>query len=437
MRFGSRQRRGCCVALVLLFVAVPIEAQDAPVAARTIALREALELARAAAPAMVAAEGALDIAEANRLQTRGSLLPSLTANSSFSNSSNQRFDQATGRLVSQNYSAALQAGYDIFTGGRRFAQLRGAGADVDAAEANRRAEWFATTLVTTQAFYGAAAADDIVRSATQRLERARQQLDFASTRLDVGTATQSDVLRAELEVGNAELALIDAHTALRSAMLQLGRLVGVAEPVAAEPAALPTDAPALPTLEELVQRALLASPEVLAAEAELDSRSADRLESLLAYAPTLRVTGGYDWFSFDFPPDEQSWNLRLTVSMPLFNNFGREAAVQRANANRRVAEARARDTQIAVRAAVDAAASEVLAAERRVAIADRAVELAREDLRVQEERYQIGAATILDLQTSQVALTDAEIAAVRTRQDLGTAVARLEAVLGETITEAR
>ncbi len=425
------------MALVLLFFAVPTQAQDAPVAARTVSLREALELARATAPTMIAAEGALDVAEANQLQTRGSLLPSLNATGSFLNSSNQRFDQASGRLVSQNYSAALQAGYDIFTGGRRFAQLRGASADVDVAEANRRAEWFATTLVTTQAFYGAAAADDIVRAATQRLERARQQLEFAATRLELGTATQSDALRAELEVGNAELALIDAQTALRSAMLQLGRLIGVAEPVAAEPLALPTDAPTLPALEELVRRAMLASPEVLAAEAQLDSRSADRLESLLAYAPTLRLTGGYDWFSFDFPPDEQSWNLRLTASLPLFNNFGREAAVQRANANRRVAEARARDTQIAVRAAVDAAASEVRAAERRVTIADRAVELAREDLRVQEERYQIGAATILDLQTSQVALTDAEIAAVRTRQDLGTAVAELEAVLGETITEAR
>lgn len=425
------------VALASLFCAVPAVAQDAPVAARTVTLREALELARATAPSMIAAQSAVDIAEANQLQTRGSLLPSLTANGSYSNSSNERFDQSTGRLVSQNYSAALQAGYDIFTGGRRLAQLRGAGADVAAAEANRRAEWFATTLVTTQAFYGAAAAEDIVRSAQQRLERARQQLVFAQTRLDVGTATQSDVLRAELEVGNAELALIDAQTSLRSAMLQLGRLIGVAEPVAAEPLALPTEAPPLPAPEELVRRAMLASPSVRAAEAELDSRSADRLESLLAYAPTLRLTGGYDWFSFDFPPNEQSWNLRLTATMPLFNNFGREAAVQRANANRRVAEARARDAQIAVRAAVDAAASEVLAAERRVEIADRAVELAREDLRVQEERYQIGAATILDLQTSQVALTDAEIAAVRTRQELGTAIARLEAVLGETITEAR
>ena len=74
-------------------------------------------------------------------------------------------------------------------------------------------------------------------------------------------------------------------------------------------------------------------------------------------------------------------------------------------------------------------------AARRVQIARRALELAREDLRVIEERYRIGVATILDLQTSQVALAEAEIEWVRVRQDLGVAVAALEAVLGEPIPE--
>jgi outer membrane protein TolC len=406
-------------------------------ALRTISLAEALELALRNAPAMVAAEGALDVAEAGLLQARGALLPSLTANGVFSNSSNERFDQTTGRLVSQNYTAQLQAGYDIFTGGRRLARLRGAGAEVSAAEAQMRAQRFETVLATTQAFYAAAAANDIVRAAEQRLERARQQMDFAETRLEIGTVTQSDALRAELEVGNAEVAVIDAQSALRNSTLLLGRRIGVAQAVRADPAALPVDAPPLPPIDELIARALRMSPDVLAAEATLESRTADRLESYLAYSPTVRITGGYDWFSFDFPPEEQSWNFRIIASLPVFNNFGREAAVERASAARRTAQAQARDAALAVRAAVEAAASEVGSAERRVNISDRAVELAREDLRVQEERYQIGAATILDLQTSQVALTDAEVAAVRARQALGTAIAQLEAVLGQTITEAR
>jgi outer membrane protein TolC len=50
---------------------------------------------------------------------------------------------------------------------------------------------------------------------------------------------------------------------------------------------------------------------------------------------------------------------------------------------------------------------------------------------VQEERYQISASTIIELQTSQVALAEAESAFVRARQQLGVAIATLEAVLGE------
>jgi outer membrane protein len=80
--------------------------------------------------------------------------------------------------------------------------------------------------------------------------------------------------------------------------------------------------------------------------------------------------------------------------------------------------------------AVESAVQAIELADYRVRVSERTVELAREDLRVQEERYQIGAATILDLQASQVTLAEAEVAAVRARQSLGGAIARLEAVLG-------
>jgi outer membrane protein TolC len=149
----------------------------------------------------------------------------------------------------------------------------------------------------------------------------------------------------------------------------------------------------------------------------------------------VRLTGGYDWFSFEWPPTQQSWSMRLTASLPIFNNFSREASIQRASAQERLAEARARDAEIAARVAVESAASDIASAERRVAIADRAIVLAREDLRVQEERYAMGVATILDLQTSQVALSDAEVNTVRARQTLGTTIAQLEAILGQQLRE--
>jgi outer membrane protein len=353
----------------------------------------------------------------------------------YNNSSNQRFDQATGQLVSQSYTAQLQGGYDLFTGGRRLLTHRAVNAQVAAADAQYASQRFTTVLAATEAFYAAAAATDIVRAADQRLQRARDQMTAAETRLELGTATQSDALRAEIEVGNAEAALLDAESSMRTATLELGRRVGIGGHVMAAEAALPERGPALPPLEDLIQRATETSPAVIAASATLRARRSERLASFTPYLPTLRLTGGYDWSAFTFPPEERSWSMRLTANLPVFNGFQREAGLQRTAAAERVAEARARDAEIAARVAVESAAAEIASAERRVAIAARSVQLAREDLRVQEERYAIGVATILDLQTSQVALSDAEVAAVRARQSLGTAIARLEAILGQRLRE--
>jgi outer membrane protein len=412
---------------LLLLLPASVAAQEP----RVMTLDEVVRLAVERDPAAVAAEASLANSRSDMMQAMGSWLPSLNVNTSYNNSSNQRFDQATGQLVSENYSTQLQGGYDIFTGGRRLIGIRTAKSVLAAADANYESQRFNTILDATEAFYAAAAASDILRAAEQRLARAKAQLTAAETRLELGTATQSDAYRAEIEVGNAESAVLDGQSSMRTATLTLGRLVGIAGQVRPADAALPDKAPELPSLEQLVLQATSTSPSVIAAEATLRSRQAERLASYTPYLPTVRLTGGYDWFAFNFPADQKSWSMRVTASLPIFNGFQREAAMQRAAAAERVAEARARDAEIAARVAVESAVAEIASATRRVAIADRSILLAREDLRVQEERYSINVTTILELQSSQVALSEAEVNAVRARQSLGTAVARLEAILGQ------
>ncbi len=444
MASHSRGRAGrVWLAVVALLAASPgvARAQDAGEAAgqaaghRTVTLDEALQLAAAVDPLVVSAASNASMARADRLQARGALLPSLSANGVYGNSSNQRFDQASGRLVSQSYTNQLQASYEVFSGGRKLAQLRSAGAGVAAAEAREREQAFGSAYRTKLTFYAAAAARDLARVAEQRLARAKHQQEFAAQRFDVGTATRSDVLRAEIEVQNADLAVFEARSALENAALELGRAIGVAEKVWAAESALPEKAPELPSVEELVHAAAQSSPSVVAAEAARASRHADRLASYTPYLPVVRLSGGYDWFSYDFPPAQQSWSLRVTASLPLFNGLQREAGVQRAAAQERAAEAAARDARLAARVDVEGAVRDLEVAERQIQVADRTVELAEEDLRVQEERYTMGAATILELQASQVALAEAQVAGVRARQGLGGAMARLESILGERLGE--
>jgi outer membrane protein len=436
LSMSSLRSYGPAAAVVcLIFMPGTLLSQGGQDPGGVITLSEAIRLSLEHQPAAVASRGAVSSARSDLLQSRGALLPTVTANGIFANSSNERFDQATGQLVSQNYTSQLQGSYEIFGAGRRFATIRASGADVDAAEARDRSQQFQTILQTTSLFYAAAAAADLVKVAEQRQERAQAQLKFAQVRLDLGTATTSDVLRAQIEMGNAELALVDAQSSLRNGELALGRQVGTADAVHPAPQSLPEHAPELPPTEELVRRALGSSPSVVAADATLRSRHMATLAAYTPYLPTVRITGGYDWFAYDFPPHVQSWSLRVTASLPVFNGFQREASLQRAQVAQRIADAQARDAELGARVSVESAVQAIAAASRRVEISDRTVQLAEEDLRVQEERYQLGITTILDLQASQVALADAQVASVTARQALGSAVAGLEAILGEPIAQ--
>src|SRR5690606_1757015 len=125
---------------VVLLVAGPAWAQTP----RTVTLDEAVRLAVQNDPAAIAAASAVESAEAGLLQARGAWLPSVSLNSTYGNSSNQRFDQSTGRLVSESYTAQANGSITLFSGGRRVAQHRAASANVTAADAQYRAQYFQT-----------------------------------------------------------------------------------------------------------------------------------------------------------------------------------------------------------------------------------------------------------------------------------------------------
>lgn len=422
---------------LLAAITAPLDLPAQPVepGLPVVTLREAIDLALVHAPAAVAASVGTDNASAAVRESLGSFLPNVNVGTTYANSSNERFDANTGRLVSQSYSAQTTLNYEVFTFGRRLANRTAAQARLDAAMANEVDQDYAVALATTRIFYGVAAAAELVRVAEQRLERARAQLDFAEVRLELGTVTRSDILRAELEVSNAELAVLDAEVELRTGALRLGRQIGVSGAVMTEASALPELPPTLPELDELIGLAERTAPAVLSAQAAVRDRAAQKRSAWTQYTPTLRLSGGYDWFGFDFPPREQSWNMRLSLSLPIFDGFSREATLWRNQSQELLAEAQYRDAVIGVRVDVEDAYLRISAAQQRVGIAERGLELAREDLRVQEERYQLGVTTIVDLQTSQVALADAENAWVIERQNLGLALAQLEAVLGRPVEE--
>jgi outer membrane protein TolC len=117
----------------------------------------------------------------------------------------------------------------------------------------------------------------------------------------------------------------------------------------------------------------------------------------------------------------------------VFDRFDRELAVAEREATLDVALADAGEARRQVAAELTARLAELVAARARIEITGTSVVAATEDLRVQQERYRLGASTIVDVLTSQEALNQAEVNVVVARFDYLRARARLEALIGRTL----
>jgi TolC family type I secretion outer membrane protein len=414
--------------VLLSFAGAPLlEAQ-----VRTATLDEAVTSALQANPNVVQARGQLDVAGASRREAFGNWLPTINGTSGWSRNSSSRFDQATQRTVSgasNSYSAGFNASLELFDGFRRVALNRVAAADVESADASLVNQQFQVTLQTKQTFFTALAADELVRVAETRIQRADEQLKIAKDKLAAGSATRSDTLRARVELGNAQLQLLNAQTQRATAEADLARLMGIDGAVRAT-----SDPNLFAPLEldtaQLREEALQASP--LVGQAVADARAADAQigVSRAQYFPSVTASFNNSWAGAAVSNLNNTWSLRLNLSWPLFNGFRRESNYASAAASQDAARARADDARRQVNADLTQYLAAIAAASARVEIAEASRAAADEDLRVLRERYRLGAATILDVLTSQVNLDQAEVDMVQARLDFLVARAQIEALIG-------
>jgi outer membrane protein len=272
-----------------------------------------------------------------------------------------------------------------------------------------------------------------VREASVR--RAEEQLKVSVNKLHAGSATRSDSLRSLVTLGTAQLNLIQSQIDLATAEANLARLIGEKGRVrAADDSAFYRVVPVIDT-QEIRTEAESKSPRVQSAVAGAGVAQANLRASRSAYWPSLTLGANTGW-NGNRANDYTLLNQRqvsLALSWRLFDRFDRELTVAQRQASAEVADARAADERLAVEAELTARLAELEAAQSKIEITQTSVAAATEDLRVQQERYRLGASTIVDVLTSQEALNQAEVDVVNARFDYLRAKAQLEALIGRTL----
>jgi outer membrane protein len=413
----------------------------APDSARKISLNEAIRMAQQNSPDAIGAEGTERTSRAARSSAIGAILPSVSLNAGHVvqlggglTRLNQNGEEVVVAQKPTN-NTGLSLNMTLFDGGQRLYDLRTARSQIEAAEANRVAVKYNVALGVKQQYYAVLAAIESQDAAVLQMTQAAEQFKSSVAKVRAGAATTSDSLRGVITVGNAQLAMITAASNKEAAEASLTRLVGSPVPVTADPSSMQENMAALPDSAELAVLALT-GPAVQQAQSNLDAAQDARKASKATYLPSLSAsysrsgTGTDPRFGFGDDPFTYSGRLSFQLSYPIFNNFQREEQVVRAKVAEVNAQATFRDTQLAAVQVLTQNIGALRGASQRVAIQVASVAAAREDVRVQQQRYNIGASTLLDLITSQAALATAEQALIQARFDYRVARAQLEALIG-------
>ena len=482
-------------ALAIVAIAPIAHAQSttAPSAGTPLTLDEAITLARRNNPVYLQQATSRRTADASVRSARGALLPS--ADASFGTRYQQGGQQVFNGLSFSNSSDAIQSSYGLNLNYRlssaTFVSPKAAVANRDAVEADITGSGEQLRAAVTQQYLSVLQAQ--ARSALQDtlVKTAETQLELAKAKLAVGSGTSLDIRRAEVALGQTQVALLTARNAVEVEKLRLFQQMGVAQPA---DVALTTDFPVNPptfALDSLLQLARRGNPAILALRSRERAADLNVKVAKAEYTPTLNVSTGWGGNSYQytdadflvnqarastlgqlsscfsqdslrtrvglpasdcasryqftdaqasairsnnsqFPFKFQRSPLALTASLsiPVFDNFNREERVQRAAVDRESAMYNVRAKDLAMTADVTQAYLTLRTGAQTVALQEQNAMKAKEELAFAEERYKVGASTFLDVVTSRGTYEQALIDRVNAIYDYHKAFAALENAVG-------
>ena len=259
----------------------------------------------------------------------------------------------------------------------------------------------------------------------QRESLARQAQAF----YEAGIRARIDVARAQANLFQARADLTGAENDLRVARITLLNRMGVDGPRGFELRdTLATES--LPgTLEEWIREAEGNRPDLrsllkreLAADMALRGARAGT-------NPILTGNGAYGYSSNEFPL-EQTYNVSVQLSVPVFTGFLTRQQVAEARANLDSARYAVTDFRRLVRLQVEQAALSVRAASERSDARRKEKEASEENLRLATGRYEVGAGDIIEMIDAQVQMARSDTDMIDALYDYSVSIASLLRAMG-------
>jgi outer membrane protein TolC len=330
-------------------------------------------------------------------------------------------------------SAQLTLTQVVFTWGQVGAAVRAAKLGYALSDHQLRRFRQAVAKDVTTAFWDVLAARELLRIAEEDVAQKDRHLLETTRRQAAGTATDYDVLAAQVAAGNAKPSVIRSQNLVRVARERLRFLLAETTQEVDVDGTLATPIDPVPSYDDVLAQALKNRPEV--GEVDTTRGIYDSLVTIAKAGNKPRVDfsaalGQKSLALKTLSSSGTNWNAGLFATVPIFDGFrtkGRIAEAQADLARLTLDELKLREgIALEVRIAVDAVreASEIL-----TALAG-TVKQAERLLFLAEKGFELGVKTRLDVQDAELNLMSARASLAGAQRDYRVARINVEWVAG-------
>jgi len=291
---------------------------------------------------------------------------------------------------------------------KSISNARSAGQSLKAAEYTYKDARDLVVLAVGFAYLQAVADEARIETATAQVNTAQAINSQASDQVNAGTSPAIDGLRARVELQTRQQQLIQAKNDFAIQKLTVARVIGLAPGQEFELADQSLDQPfENVTVEEALRRAYASRSDYQAATAEVRAAEFSRNAAMAGYFPSLSFNSDYGKAGAHPSTATQVFDVRGTLSIPIFQGGSVHGAVLQADAKL----AQSRDRLANLRGQIDSevrtallnlqsSAEEVEVARSNIGLADAALAQSR-------DRFGAGVADTVEVVQSQQAVASA------------------------------
>lgn len=408
----------------------PPPAQPPAQPPQVISYAEALRLALQRNVTVRQAQATVESNAIAASQARRNLLPDFRFNTSGAESYGRNFNQSDGQIVNrtiQTLNAGVSSGVTLFDGKRNLASIRQAESNATASEQDA-ARTRQTALYTVAANYVAMVAQREQLTVREQALAAQRGLEAqVQAFVDAGTRSIADLYAQQAAVASANLDVVQARRALELARLEIIRTLQL-DPAGNYDFTAPplTDTATTPPLDSLIARALAHRADLTAQVSRLQAANAAVNAASATRWPTLSLSLGYntsyssvsDFGFVDQLDQRRGGSVSLGFSLPIFDKFSTRSATQQATIQLENARLALEKQRLEVGLEVRQAWLDLTSAREQLVAAEAQQRSAEMALTASRERYQAGAATLVELAQARATQVQAATALVNARYNL-------------------